>query len=359
MSDSEDFKREYHRYTFRKILVILVVVAGTIILAGISCTISGREMTFLDGINAIFNHILGNTYEFNTPQWWDDYVVWKITMPRVMGAIVAGAGLALCGCVMQTILRNPLAEPYTVGVSSGAVFGACLAIVLGFNVVNGLSQFGVIVNAFIFGLVPAMVIIFLSSTVKIGSPVTMILAGVAISYFFSGFTTLMLVTTDDEKLQDAYSWQVGSLDIITWNNVWMILAAVILSAILIMLLTKYLNAIAMGDKTAISLGVDVDKIRTVSLILTTIIVAVILSFTGIIGFVGLVAPHIIRLILGGDNKFVIPGGMAMGALVLLFADTITRFLTNVDVPVGAVMMFLGSPMFLYLLLSQRSRRSIY
>lgn len=139
----------------------------------------------------------------------------------------------------------------------------------------------------------------------------------------------------------------------------MILAAVILSAILIMLLTKYLNAIAMGDKTAISLGVDVDKIRTVSLILTTIIVAVILSFTGIIGFVGLVAPHIIRLILGGDNKFVIPGGMAMGALVLLFADTITRFLTNVDVPVGAVMMFLGSPMFLYLLLSQRSRRSIY
>ena len=330
------------------------------ILLGYSVTVSGRDMTFWDGIMAIVDHIMGVSYDrVEEPvKFWNDYIVWNSTMPRVLGAIVCGAGLAVCGAAMQVVLNNPLAEPYTLGVSSGAVFGACLAIILGFTFGN-IGTYGIIGNAFIFSLVPCAIIIVLVGVMKGLSPVTMILAGTAISYFFSGLTTLMMVRTDDETLTSSFRWQIGSLAGIGWDNIWIIFAGTVACTAILMMTAKYLNALALGDKSATSLGVDVNRVRYTILIVSSLMVAVILSFTGIIGFIGLLAPHMVRTILGADNRYVIPASMLLGPVILLFADTVSRLLAEVDLPVGIVMMFVGSPIFLYILLGSRGRRAMY
>jgi len=356
----EGFRAEYKNYIWRKVLFIILLAVAMFILLGYSVTVSGRDMTFWDGIMAIVDHIMGVSYDrIEEPvKFWNDYIVWNSTMPRVLGAIVCGAGLAVCGAAMQVVLNNPLAEPYTLGVSSGAVFGACLAIILGFTFGN-IGTYGIIGNAFIFALVPCAMIIVLVGVMKGISPVTMILAGTAISYFFSGLTTLMMVRTDDDTLTSSFRWQIGSLTDIDWNNIWIILIGTVVCTAILMLTTKYLNALALGDKSATSLGVDVNKVRYTILIVSSLMVAVILSFTGIIGFIGLLAPHMVRTILGADNRYVIPASMLLGPVILLFADTISRFLAEVDLPVGIVMMFVGSPIFLYILLGRRGRRMMY
>lgn len=358
LSQSE-FKETYHSYIWRKVIFIILIIVGLFVLSIYSITVSARDITFVRGIEAIWNHLTDANLEFNTTAYWDEYIVWNNCMPRVLAGIITGAGLAACGAAMQTVLRNPLAEPYTLGISSGAVFGASLAIILGFSVA-GAGQYAVVSNAFVFGLIPSIVIIMLIGMMKGLSPVTMILAGTAISYFFGGLTSLMMVMTDDDTMYQTFQWEIGSLGRINgWNNLLLMATGTVVCSIGLMYLSKYLNALAQGDKTAIGLGVDVDKIRYLVLILSTFIVAVLLSFTGIIGFVGLLAPHMVRMIIGGDNKYVIPGAMALGALILLFADTIARLISSVGLPVGAIMMFIGSPIFLYIMLSKRNRSVLY
>lgn len=356
---NEDFKEAYHGYILRKIIFITGVVIGLIVLSGYSITVSARDISFSRGLEAIWNHISDAELEFNTTPYWDEYIVWNDCMPRVLAGIITGAGLAACGAAMQTVLRNPLAEPYTLGISSGAVFGASLAIIVGFSVA-GAGQYAVVSNAFVFGLIPSIVIIMLVGMMKGLSPVTMILAGTAISYFFSGLTSLMMVMTDDDTMYRTFQWEIGSLGRIHgWGNLGLMAVGTAVCSIGIMLLSKYLNALAQGDKTAIGLGVDVDRIRYLILILSTFIVAVLLSFTGLIGFVGLLAPHMVRMVIGGDNRYVVPGAMAAGSLILLFADTISRLISDVGIPVGAVMMFIGSPIFLYIMLSRRSTGAVF
>ncbi len=354
------FREEYRSYIWRKVLFILLLAVAMFVLLGYSVTVSGRDMTFWDGIMAVLDHLAGVTYDRaeDPVKFWNDYIVWNSTMPRVLGAIVCGSGLAVCGAAMQVVLNNPLAEPYTLGVSSGAVFGACLAIILGFTF-GSLGTYGIIGNAFLFALVPCAIIIVLVGVMKGLSPVTMILAGTAVSYFFSGLTTLMMVRTDDETLTSSFRWQIGSLSGIGWDNLWIIFMGTVACSAVLMATTKYLNILATGDRSATSLGVDVTKVRYTILIVSSLMVAVILSFTGIIGFIGLLAPHMVRTILGADNRYVIPASMLLGPLILLFADTISRFLAEVDLPVGIVMMFVGSPIFLYILLGRRGRRAMY
>ena len=354
MASGEDFRCEYQAYVARKIFFIILLLIVIAVLAVYSSTISGREMTFWEGMDAIIGQLLGKEHPVNSPSWWDAYVVWNVTMPRVMAAVVAGAGLAACGVVMQTVLNNPLAEPFTIGVSSGAVFGASLAIVLGLTLTSGPDRYGIIINAFIFGLIPTVVIISLTRLLIAVTPATMVLAGVAMSFFFSGLTTMLLVGAAEETLVEAYVWQVGSLAAIDWDGV-TVMAVVVLPLLLIILLfSRDLNAMSCGDTTALSLGVEPSKVRSGGLVLATLITAVTISYTGIIGFVGLLSPHIVRRFIGGDIRYLLPASLPLGAAMLLFADTITRAIADVDVPVGAVMMFLGSPLFIYLMVRRRT-----
>ena len=257
------------------------------------------------------------------------------------------ASLAVCGTLMQAIMGNPLADPYSTGISSGACFGAVVAIVVGISFASVASEVGLVTNAFIGALVPAGLIILISSKIRM-TPATLILLGTAISYFFNSMITYLMVTTDADTLKSAYMWQIGSLDGMSWGYIPLMLAVTVLGSAFVMLMSRKLNVMSLGENSATSLGIDVQRFRTTCLVIMAFMTASIVAFTGIIGFVGLVAPHLVRLLVGSDNRFVMPISMAVGALLLLIADYLAYQLSNI--PVGVVMSIIGSPVFLLLIL---------
>ena len=351
-------KKEYHASIGRKISFILICLILLVVTSILSCAI-GTGYGFTETYDIILNHIMGTEYTFRSPEWWADYYVWNNVMPGVIMALIAGAGLSLAGTVMQSMMENPLADAYTTGISSGACLGAVSAMIVGFSFTNAASSMGVIVNAFVGSLIPAVIIIVLIRYIG-NSPSTMILIGSALSFFFNAMVTLIMATTSAENLQDAYLWQIGSVTGASWGDIPLMLIMVIISSILVQLASKKLNIMSLGEKTAKSLGLDVSQFRMLCIILVSVLVASIISFTGIIGFIGLVAPHMVRYIVGGDNRFVIPGSILIGALILIIADAVSRVLYFWgDVPVGIVMSFIGAPVFLYLIVRRKSMKEVY
>ncbi|MEA1865831.1 MAG: iron ABC transporter permease, partial [Euryarchaeota archaeon] len=233
--------------------------------------------------------------------WLADVCVWNLRLPRIFLGILAGIGLGLAGAVMQAILRNPLASPYTLGISSGAGFGASLAILSGAGLVGG--KYLIIGNAFVFALLVSFIILGLSSR-KGATPETMILAGIAMMYLFGAMTTILQYFGEAEAVKEAVFWMVGDLNRSSWPVVTIILGMLLCCAPLLMMRSWDLNVMGAGDETAKSLGVNVKRTRIIAMVVSTLLVATIVCFTGTIGFIGLVAPHMTRLAIGGDNKYV-------------------------------------------------------
>lgn len=356
--DEEKFERvrsEYKRHTFRKFAFIFSCLIFMFIAVGVAVTIGGYDISVGRVYEVIFEHIKGTEYVKYSREWYDDYIVWDVRLPRLIFAILAGMGLAVSGATMQSIMKNPLAEPYTTGVSSGAYLGVSIAMVLGFMVIGG--TFGLTSNAFVFALVPVVILIIVSSRVG-DSVATVILVGTALSYLFNAFSMLILVSTDAETMASVYKWQVGTIGSLSWGEVGVIAAVTVSGSIAIMFLSKKLNLLSMGDENAKSLGLNVKRMRIVCMIIMALLVSFIVSFSGIIGFIGLICPHMIRMIIGSDNRFVIPAASAFGASFLLFADTLSRYLSSIDsIPVGVICSFIGAPIFLLILI--RNRRGIW
>lgn len=348
----ERMKSEYHRSIALKLILIVVCFAGIVLFVGLLSLSNYEGIGLRETYEIMWNHIVGNNYPVNSLMWWADRYIWNAAMPHAIAAILAGAGLAVCGTMMQAMMSNPLADPYSTGISSGACFGAVAAIVVGITISGMSSSMGIVTNAFIGALVPALMIIILAQRIHM-TPATLILLGTAISYFFNSLVTYVMVTSDSDSLQEAYLWQVGSLDGMTWDSLPIMLAVTAVGSITVMLLASKLNVMSLGENSAISLGVDVQRFRLGCLILMALMTAAIVSFTGIIGFVGLVAPHIVRLVIGSDNRFVAPLSMAVGALLLLIADYIAFAVS--DIPVGVVMSIIGSPVFFILIVWQSKR----
>jgi len=251
---------------------------------------------------------------------------------------------------MQSVMKNPLAEPYTTGVSAGACFGVALSMVLGMSLFPSLNMG---FEAFLMALIPVAIIIVMSPKLN-NSVATIILIGIALTYMFNAFSTFLLVTTDAETLASIYKWQVGSFTNITWDQLSLIAVFVIVGTIIIEILSHKLNIMTLGDNAAQSLGVNVRRMRILCLLVMAVMVACIVTYAGIIGFVGLICPHIIRLIIGSDNRFLIPAASAFGAAFLLFADSAAKWLSSMDmVPVGAVCGLIGAPLFLFILMHNR------
>lgn len=353
----EEMKGEYHRLIARRIVLLVVSIIGIVLFVGLFSISNYEGISLRETYELIWNHICGITYEPRSLQWWADRYVWNTALPHALAAIAAGAGLAVCGTMMQAMMINPLADPYSTGISSGACFGAVAAIVVGISFTSVTGEMGIVTNAFFGAMIPALLIVFLSQRIHM-TPATLILLGTAVSYFFNSMITYIMVTTDAETLKGAYMWQIGNLDGISWDSLPIMIGVTVVGAIIVMLFANKLNVISLGENSAISLGVDIQKFRTVCLIIMAIMTAAIVSFTGIIGFVGLVAPHIVRLIAGSDNRFVAPISMAVGALLLLVADYIAFQLSAI--PVGVVMSIIGSPVFFILILYQtRKPGAIY
>jgi iron complex transport system permease protein len=283
--------------------------------------------------------------------WLADVCVWNLRLPRIFLGIIAGVGLGIAGCVMQAILRNPLASPYTLGISSGAGFGASLAILAGAGIVGG--KYLIIGNAFVFALLVSFIILGLSSR-KGATPETMILAGIAMMYLFGAMTTILQYFGEAEAVKEAVFWMVGDLNRSSWPVVTIILGTLLCCAPLLMMKSWDLNVMGAGDETAKSLGVNVKRTRVITMVVSTLLVATIVCFTGTIGFIGLVAPHMTRLAIGGDNRYVLPVSGLLGAVLLISADLVARrIIAPVILPVGAVTAFMGAPLFLYLIMRRR------
>lgn len=348
MSDEDDSSKEsdlleYRRSALMKYAFIGVCLLAAVITAGIAVSIGEYRITFADTYIRIWEHITGNVT--NTIA---DGVVWNMRLPRVIGGILAGSTLAVCGVSMQSMLKNPLADTYTTGISSGASLGATLAICAGVSIIGG--DYAVVINAFLFSLIPMMLMLCISS-MRGASVTTIIMAGIAVMYLFNACNTVLKLWATDEALANVYSWSVGSLTGLSWNDVTVMAIFTVPGMIAIQLVSRQLNKLSMGDECARSLGVDVEKFRLICLIVTSLMAAAVVCFTGLIGFIGLVCPHVARMFIGSDNKLLIPASAASGAALLLVADVIGRVIIAPNtLQVGVVTAFIGAPMFLYLII---------
>jgi iron complex transport system permease protein len=347
-SEKPVLKEIYSKFVGKKLIFIALCIIGIVLLAGVAATLGSANLTVTDVYTAILAKFFPQHFETS---WFSDTIVWGLRLHRILMAIVAGMGLGVAGAVMQGVLKNPLASPFTLGISSAASFGASLAIILGAGFVGG--EYLIIGNAFIFTVISTMVVYGLAKYKGI-TPETIILAGIAMMYLFDAMTSLLQYMGKAEQVQEVVFWMMGSLGRSSWEKVG-IEATVLCLALPYLLIKSWdINALGAGDETAKSLGVNVERIRVVSMLLSSLITASIISFTGTIGFIGLVSPHITRMVIGGDNRFLLPASALVGAILLLGADTLARtILAPVILPVGIMTAFLGVPFFVYLFMSRR------
>ncbi len=277
-------------------------------------------------------------------------VVQSNRLPRICTAIAAGAGLGISGCVLQAILRNPLASASTLGVSQGASFGAAFAIiVLHMGTSARVGSLTIPLCAFGGSMAVALVILGLSRFRQV-SPEGIVLAGVAISSMFTGATTLMQYFADEVELNSLVFWTFGNLGNTNWGDIGKMTLVVLCVTVFFLFHRWDFNALLSGEETAISLGIDVKKLTMVNMMLCCVTASIVVSYIGLINFIGLVAPHLVRMVVGNNHVYLLPGSAMAGALLLLMGDLFARIIISpVILPIGAITSFLGGPLFLYLL----------
>ncbi len=345
MSDLKkgDLVEKYQINYKKKIITFFVIFILTILMFFISTFVGSSGMSFVDVLKAIFK--IGDQT--------NQIIVWNIRLPRVIAAIICGAGLSLAGLVMQTNLNNQMASPSTLGVSQAAVFGANLIIIPLANSALGKNSYFITFFAFIFAMISILLILGLSSIRKF-NPGTLVLAGIGLGMLFQALTTIIQYFSSDTQLSNAVFWTFGDLGRATYSEDLMMLIVVVLSLIVFMFFSNSYNAMLYGDDVATSLGVKVPLVRFISLFLASLITATCISILGIIGFIGIIAPHIMKRTIGYNHKSLIPTSAIFGSLVLLIADTISRIIVpGTSLPVGAITSILGVPLFIYVIFAKK------
>jgi iron complex transport system permease protein/cobaltochelatase CobN len=346
------FTKTYKDDYRRKMRLSSIMIVITAAVAMFSICVSIYPISLMEAYRIIcdhLNHIEPTTYVERLK----DSIVWDGFVPRAIAGVLIGAILAVGGTVMQTIIKNPLTDSYTTGISSGALFGVTVFLILGFSIVPGLSgDLGMIVNAFVFALVPAAIIILFSFFRKV-TPTVMVLIGIAVMYIFTATTTLLKYVCTEEDLATIYAWSVGTLGKATWDSIPYLLGAFILTFAAMMVQSRALNVMSANDNVALTLGIGPLRIRLVCMLVISLTTAVAVCFTGTIGFVGLVSPHIARIMVGSNERYLIPSSATVGAFMLIASDCLARVVGNTGVPVGVVTALVGGPVFLLILLRQR------
>lgn len=323
----------------------ILLIFSVIIAAGIGA-VSVGPVTI---IGIILDHLgISTGIDFTRQQ---DAVVWAIRIPRVFLAVMVGAGLALSGAVLQGVFRNPLADPGLIGVSSGAAFGAVIAIVIG---LAPIGVFTVPMAAFIGGIITTMIVWTLARHDGRVDTVTLILVGVALNAMIGAGMGVLNYIADDEQLRQVVFWQMGSLGGATWKADMAILPMILLGVLILPRRAKELNLLVLGEREARHLGVDVDRLRFLLIVVVALTTGAAVAFAGLIGFVGLIIPHLIRLIAGPDHRVLLPASMLAGASLLVLTDLLARTVAApAELPIGIMTALLGAPFFLFLLLRTR------
>lgn len=354
MNESEGkIARLYEEHTGRKTTYILSGILILAVMLVMSISAGAADIPPFDVLKTLTGH---GVYD----RW--NSIIWNIRLPQVLTAIVAGAGLSVAGVVMQSILRNPLASPFTLGISNAAAFGAAFSVmVLGTGSTHTLVGDAVTISdpyvttavAFVFSLIVTAIVLAFSRYRKV-TPEVMVLIGVAMSSLFTAGTMFLQYFADDTQLASIVFWSFGDVSRASWEELALITIVVVVSVIYFTLNRWKYNAIDAGDETAKGLGVNVEQVRMRGMMATSIVTAIIVAFLGVIGFIGLICPHMTRRIIGDDHRFLITGSVVMGALLLLCADTAARVIIQpYQLPVAVLTSFLGAPTFIYLILKGR------
>ena len=318
----------------RKMLLMFLLLGGLLLM----CVYAIARGTYNIPVKDVLHALMGNA-EGDVA-----VVITNIRMPRVAAAIFCGWGLALSGLCIQSLLRNPLASPITMGILYGAACGAAAAIVI-----FGAAMVSITASAFAGGMTATVVILILAQFKRL-SPAAIILAGVTLhSLFISGIYMIQYLSTDIELAKVVF-WAFGDVARSNWREIWLLGAVVLMASFFLIAVRWDLNALAAGDEIAKGLGVSVHRIRLAGMVAATLVAALVTAFHGVIGFLGLVAPHVARRLVGEDHCLLIPCSALLGAFLLLLADTLGRVLIGSgSLPVGVITSFLGAPLFLYLL----------
>ncbi|PAV13518.1 ABC transporter permease [Methanosarcina spelaei] len=333
--------RRINRETIRNISLTTILISFPILLFFGSFMIGRYPVSPTDVILAIVSVFVPINANLDSTVY---TVVWDIRLPRIIAAMIVGAALSISGASFQGTFQNPLVSPDILGVSSGAGFGAAIAILFSFSAVM------IQTTAFLFGLVAVILTYSLSKRLRGNNILVMVLGGIAIAALFSAFISCIKYLADpDSKLPEIVYWLMGSLSAVNSNSVLMIIGPTLIGFAALLLIGWRINVLSMGDDEARALGVNTEKMRLLVIFCCTLLTASAVSISGIIGWVGLVVPHAARMIVGPDHRKLLPACISLGATFLLLVDDVCRTATSIETPLGILTAIIGAPVFIYLL----------
>ncbi|WP_421902023.1 FecCD family ABC transporter permease [Maridesulfovibrio sp.] len=329
----------------RKGLILIALFSCLLLTIAGSAVVGPFGLKFINVLDVLAAHLIpgGDVSAINKLH---NTVVWDIRMPRILLATAVGAALAISGGVFQGCFKNPLVEPYILGASSGAAFGAALAIVL------PAFLFSLQLSAFVFSLVAVFGAYGLARVRGETPIVTLILAGVIVGALFSAMLSILKYLAADAALREIVFWLMGGFYYAVWKDVELVLPVVLVITFILLTMSWKLNIISMGDEEARTLGINPELYKSIFILLATLMTALSVSVVGIIAWVGLMMPHAARMLIGPDHRFMLPAAAIMGSLYLVFCDTLARNLTTSEIPVGIIASILGAPYLIYLLRSK-------
>lgn len=334
----------------KKHILILVLLVVLFLTMAVACTIGSEPIALTDSLRLMMNKIplIGTLIDVSDIDYKVSNIINVVRIPRVLGATLIGMALAGSGVVFQGVLRNPLAEPYVLGISSGAALGATATIVSGISfTVLGLTSISI--GAFI-GALATMFLVYNIARVGLKTSITtLLLSGIAVSFLLQSLVSLM-ISLNRDQVEKIIFWTMGSLSSIKMSHIQVVYIPIIISLLIFLFFSRDLNVMLMGEESATSMGIDVVVLRKILLISASVATAFSVSISGIIGFVGLIIPHAMRLIVGPNHKYLTPAALLSGGIFLIISDTIARtIIAPGQLPIGVITAIIGAPYFIFLL----------
>jgi iron complex transport system permease protein len=343
-------KKKYYTGLFAigiGILILLIII---------SITLGSADVSVNDSFRIIASKIpiINEFVNIDDIKLSSSVIILKIRLPRIILAALVGINLSLVGAVYQGIFKNPMADPYVLGVSSGSALGAATAIVFGIQtMLLGIS--GVALAAFVGAIITTVSVYNIARVGNKASTINLLLAGVAVSFFLSSLISILMIFNRNE-VDKIIFWTMGSLTAASWSQVIFLLFITIPLSIFIMFFSRDINIVLLGDDSAKNLGIDVEKLKKIMLLISSLLVAASVSVSGVIGFVGLIIPHSVKMLTGSDNRVLIPFSALAGGCFMIISDTLARtLLSPTEMPVGAITSLFGAPYFIYLLYKNKKK----
>jgi iron complex transport system permease protein len=366
--ESDGVRGSFNASRRRKLLFIITLATLLTIVSVMALGVGAVDIPALDTLKVLGNHFFPKWINGPSESYYATIII-KSRAPRVVLAILTGISLAMGGVIMQGLLRNPLVSPFTLGLSSAASFGAAVALVLGPTLLgaayyDSYSFLGetisnknlfIILLAFISGMASVFLVLVIAKKQHLAQSI-LVLSGIVVGYLFTAGISFMKYISEDNTLREITLWLMGGMWGATWSSVIILIPIVLICFILMEKCAVDINALSGGDDVAKNLGVNVNRLRIYGLTLSAFVASACLAFTGVIGFVGLMAPHICKMVIGNDHRYLLPASALMGALILLISDTVARTIMRpTELPVGIIMYLIGGIFFIWLV-TRRSGR---